>query len=122
VPAGQQPARRRGYAAMGALCLGRGLRSQTPLANRGGEPISNVAGRKPEKAAKTEHHANTEPPQRRPFGTGKTKRSAGGRPSEQKSERKERGNAVPVPINRPAAADTGSSGCRPDLAATKTGD
>src|SRR5260370_5999299 len=68
------------------------------------------------KAAKTEHHANTEH-HKGGRAAPETKRSAGARPSGRTSERKS-AHAVPLPINRPAAADTAAA-LPPDLAATK---
>jgi soluble lytic murein transglycosylase len=64
------------------------------------------------KAAKTEHHANTEH-HKGGRSARETKRSAGARPSERKSA-----HAVPLPTDRPAAADTAET-LPPDLAATK---
>ena len=68
------------------------------------------------KAAETEHHANTEH-HKGGRSARETKRSAGGRPSERKSERKSV-HAVPLPMDRPAAVDTAAA-LPHDLAATK---
>jgi soluble lytic murein transglycosylase len=68
------------------------------------------------KAAKTEHHANTEH-HKGGRSAREAKRSAGGRPSGRTSERKS-AHAVPLPMDRPAAADTAAA-LPPDLAATK---
>ncbi len=111
--AGQRPARRRSYAVMGLFALA-AVALGTPLAIAAAS--HKHAPTQARKAAKTEHHANTEH-HKSGRSARETKRSAGGRPSEQKSERKS-GHAVPVPINRPAAADTAAA-LPPDLAATK---
>jgi soluble lytic murein transglycosylase len=68
------------------------------------------------KAAKTEHHANTEH-HKGGRSARETKRSAASRPSGRTSDHKS-AHAVPLPTNRPAAADTAAA-LPPDLAATK---
>src|SRR5258708_563172 len=112
--AGQQaPGGRGGRAGMGVVALA-AVALATPLAS--GAASHKHAPEQARKAAKTEHHAKTE---RHKGGRSapETKRSAGVRPSGRTSERKS-AHAVPLPINRPAAADTAAA-LPPDLAATK---
>jgi len=68
------------------------------------------------KVTKTEHRANTEH-HKGSRSARETKRNAGARPSGRTSERKN-AHEVPLPINRPTAADTAIA-LPPDLAATK---
>src|SRR5258708_15898370 len=112
--AGQQgPGRRWGGAAMWLLALA-AVALATPLAIAAAS--HKHAPEQARKAAKTEHHAKTE---RHKGGRSapEKKRSAGVRPSGRTSERKS-AHAVPLPINRPAAADTAAA-LPHDLAPTK---
>jgi soluble lytic murein transglycosylase len=115
--AGERPAR--SYAAMGLFALA-AVALGTPLAIAAAShkhaPTQARKAAKAEHQGKAGHHANTEH-HKGGRSARETKRSAGARPSGRTTERKS-AHAVPLPINRPAAADTAVT-LPPDLAATK---